>query len=184
MTGLRLHGTDAVPLRHHQTSHCSFVENLHPCPLRSADEFFNDGAAAADRLDTGRAGAEVIDRSDEFDAVALEPSNGLNRVLRERPEITSIGQSAGRLPHVVLKTGCKPIRCVEPHVGRAPAGISAGFGFMRFFKQGNLDAQAAAARLLGGCKRRCETGRSVSDDHQPLKILRHSRQSRFDLKLR
>ncbi len=184
MTGLRLHGTDAMPLRHHQSSHRRFVENLHPCHLRSADEFFDDGAAASDRLDTGRAGTEIIDRNGEFDAVALEPSNGLNRVLRQRPEIDWIGQSTRHLLHIVLKAGCKPIGCVEPHIGRTPAGISAGFGFARFFKQGNLDAQAAAARLLGGCKCRCETGRSVSDDHQSLKILRHSRQSRFDLKLR
>jgi hypothetical protein len=55
---------------------------------------------------------------------------------------------------------------------------------MRFFKHGNINAQVEAASLLGGCKRRCETGRSMSHDHQPLKILRHSRQSRFDLKFR
>src|ERR1019366_4537231 len=156
-----------------------FVANLHPCPFCGLEKLFDDDAAASDRLDTGRAGDEIIDRSDEFDAVGLQPSNRCDRVLRKRAKIVSISQSAGHLKHIVFETGAEPIRCGEPHVRRTPAGISACFVFTRFFKQCNFDLQAAAAGLLGGRGSGCEAGSSMSDDDQLLRISRHRWKSPF-----
>jgi hypothetical protein len=79
--------------------------------------------------------------------------------------------------HVLLETRIDPVRCSEPHVGRAPACIAAGFTFARFFKQGNLDGQITAARLLGRRERRRETGGAMSDDDQLLLLLQISRHS-------
>ena len=95
--------------------------------------------------------------------MGLEPSNRRDRILGKYPEIASIGQSIGGVLHVLFETGVDPIRCVEPHVGRTPACIAAGFAFARLFKQGNLDGPIAAAGLLSRRKRRRKAGGSVSD---------------------
>jgi hypothetical protein len=92
IAGLRLHATDAMTF-HHQPIQHSFVADLHPCPLRRGGKLFDDGAAATDRLDTGRTGTEIIDGRNEFDAVSLEPSDCRHRMLRQHAEIISIGQS-------------------------------------------------------------------------------------------
>jgi hypothetical protein len=171
--GLNVDAAHAL-VRHHEPARLGFVEKFHACAFGGFQKLFNDGATAPDRLDTGRAGAEIINGNDEFDSVGLEPSNGRDRVLGKRPKIVSVGQSAGRLAHVVFKTGRKPIGRSQPHVGRTPAGISAGFIFARFFQQCNIDAQAAAARLPGRGKRRGEAGSAMSDNNQLLEISRHS----------
>ncbi len=179
VAALNLYAADAMPRRHHEPRHVGFVANFHPCPFCGAEKLFNNRAAAADRLDTGRAGAEIIEGNDEFDAVALQPSNRWDRILRQRAKIVSIGQSTRRLLHIIFKTASEPIGCIEPHVGRAPAGVAAGFGFTRFFKQGDIDPQAASVSLFG--RRKCggKTGGSMSDDNQCLMISRHSSTSRL-----
>src|SRR3982075_4771788 len=87
IAGLSVYAADAITIPHHQPRRLGFVANLHPCRFCRLEKLCDDGAAAADWLDTGRTGAEIIGRNDEFDAVRPEPSNRLHRVLRERPEI-------------------------------------------------------------------------------------------------
>jgi hypothetical protein len=77
-----------------------------------------------------------------------------------------VRQSAGSLSHVLFKTGCEPVGRRHPHVRRAPAGISAGLVFARFFEQGDIDAQAAALRLFGRRQRGREAGSAMADDNE------------------
>ena len=94
-------------------------------------------------------------------------------MLRERAKIISIRQAAGSLPHIVFKAGREPVGRREPHVGRTPARVAAGFLFARFFQHRNLDAQAAATRLFGGRERRREAGGAMADDDELSGILVH-----------
>ena len=71
-------------VRHHEIRRRAAVAEFHAGLRRSLAEGFDDGAAAADRLDAGRPGGEIIDWRDEFDAVALQPCHGRRRVLRQR----------------------------------------------------------------------------------------------------
>ena len=167
---LNLDAADATPLRHHQPGRRGFVAKFHPALSAASSQSFDDGAAAADRLDARRPGAEIIDRRDRtrrrgpaairWSRSHCPPASGNNPGSANPPEA---------LPHVVFKTGRDPVRRVQPHVGRAPAGVAAGFGFARFFQHRDVDAQAAVARLLGRRKRRGKTGRSVSDNDQLLR---------------
>ena len=87
IAGVDLDAADAMTLRHHQPLRFGFVANLHAGLLRGREQFCNDGAAAADRLDARRTGAEIIKRRDEFDAVALQPSDGCGRIVRQGAKI-------------------------------------------------------------------------------------------------
>jgi len=76
----------------------------------------NASATPADRLNARRPGAEIIKRRDEFDAVALQPSDGCGGIVRQGAKIADIALPAANPEHVVGKTGIDPVRCIEPHV--------------------------------------------------------------------
>jgi len=87
VAALNGHAADATALRgHDQPTDLGFVKNFDACSLRGVEQLVNNGAAAADRLDPCRTGAEIIGRRDEFDAVALQPSDCRGRILRQRPK--------------------------------------------------------------------------------------------------
>ncbi len=71
-----------MTIRHHQPIHRRFVKKLHPSASCGIRKLFNDGLAAANRLNPGRAGAEIIDGNGELDAVGLKPSNRRDRIVR------------------------------------------------------------------------------------------------------
>ncbi len=94
---LNVHANKATSLLLQQPAHPGIVKNPHAGLFCSFEKLFNDNAAASDRLDTGRTGAEIIDWRDEFDPVCLEPSNRCGRI-RPRARENSFDRPVRRKP--------------------------------------------------------------------------------------
>ena len=175
IAAVNLDAGDAMAIRHHQPVRLALVANPHTRLFRGGEQLFDHDAAAADRLDARWTGAEIIQRRDEFDAVALQPSDGRGRVVCQRLKIDGIAASTASLKHVICKTGVDPVGRIEPHVRGRPACVAAGFVFARFLQHGDVDRQTAAARLFGRRERCCQPRRPVSDNDQFCRVLRHLR---------
>ena len=118
IAGMNLDAFDAMLPRQHQPGRLAFIADFHACALPRGEQFCNDGAAAADRLNARRPGAEIIKRRDEFDAVALQPSDGCGCIVRQGAKIAGIAAPAAGPEHVVGETRIDPVRRIEPHVRR------------------------------------------------------------------
>ena len=106
---------DSLPSRDLSENQCSEHRNSVRCGT-TIRKSFDNGSATSDRLDTGRAGAEIIDWSDALDPVRLEPSNRLDLIVGQSSEITSISQLTRRIKHILFKTRREPIRCPASRV--------------------------------------------------------------------
>ena len=82
---------------------------LTPAFLRRLHQPFDDRAAAADRLNARRAGAEIIDRL-ECDAMGLQPSNRRAARSGKRPEIIRDRPTRPRPPAYPLRNRARPGR--------------------------------------------------------------------------
>jgi hypothetical protein len=112
---------------HPQPRRGAIIANLHSCSRCALQKPLDDLPPAAGRLNARWTDAKIVDGNAERDAVGLQPSDRFDGMLRERPIIVRISQTARGFQHVVFKTGFDPVRRSHSHVRRAPAGIAAGF---------------------------------------------------------
>ncbi len=91
IAGSNKDGADAIPLPHHQAGRRGLIANRHARLSGGGRKRIDDGAAATDRLDPRRTGAEIIDRDVKRDAVTPQPSNGRCGVLCQRSKIAAVG---------------------------------------------------------------------------------------------